>query len=218
MSCRLTVSTWNSIFWCGVGLDLFWLITRLRASNSWQIKGVNCISSSFDWCNTKGRLDKWIDKYHVLKCSHYRFHYFGEHLWGRCQSERETLKLISSESPLELEEVLMICMNWYLKVSIIQVQFYHLVLQLDECVVPPLWNAFTNMFRALRFMTGIYLPSFFSTRKICNTKLSGEGVVSITAPLVSNSLTSRRSLLLLLLYGAVYCWHWPDLPRWLNQF
>jgi len=43
---------------------------------------------------------------------------------------------------------------------------------------------FTNMSSAFRFITGLCPPSFFSTRKIYDTKPVREGVVSITATII----------------------------------
>ena len=68
----------------------------------------------------------------MSKCSHYWFHHLGEDSWSRCQPEKETLKLINLVFSLELEEVLEVSVNWYLKVNIFQVQFDHPIPCLDE--------------------------------------------------------------------------------------
>ena len=94
----------------------------------------------------------------------------------------------------ELEERWMICVNWYLKVSILQVQFYHPVLWLDEVgesVESLHFEMLVFHIESLQVYDRSLSPLLFSSRKICDTKLPGEVEVSITAPLDSNSLTSE---------------------------
>ena len=62
--CSVTVSTRNpknSILCCGISTEFAWLTTSPRASNSCEIKGMNCISSSFPCCSIK-RSSRYITR------------------------------------------------------------------------------------------------------------------------------------------------------------
>ena len=50
----------------------------------------------------------------------------------RCQHKGEALKLVNLTVPFEMKELMAFPVDWYLKVSIFQVQFYHPVIFLDE--------------------------------------------------------------------------------------
>jgi len=130
-----------------------------------------------------------------------------EKLMGQMSARKGDTKIVNFASLMELEKVLMVCVDWYLKVSILQIQFYHPIHLLDEideideigeCVQSLNFEMF--MFHehvsAFRFITSLWPPSFFSTRKICDTKLPWEGVVSTTAPLDNSSLISVEIILL----------------------